>query len=543
MASTADSTHVIQQWKEDLKEIVFPELDRKSVKEEYLGSGLYGDTSIFRHNGVTYTAKKIHSRVFSTEDFRNKFSVGCLQLSTLRHPHVAQFLGVQITDSFAPILITEFYPLNFTICFQRYPDIPNYSRNLILLEVSLGLQYLHQLPIPVVHGHLCPNNILLTECLHVKISDSIRFDHTSTPSNAPYQPPEEGQVIAGDIFCLGDIILHIILQKEISPLEYKHHRNPENANEPVILKEIERRQKFLDEVEETHQLKTLVLRCLEEEPEERPITNKVSEQLRTYAEQNKPEYRNVLDMFIALGQLSLMKDTVSGLNDTVVAKDIEIEALKIQMEPHQLELQAKDEVITAQKKEVEGYKQVLQSKEGKIKAQETAVRAKEALIKAKDREIAAKKQILVAKEFLLNSTNKRVQVLEKHVKASRQNSGTQPLLPDAPREYKRRDSNSMMLSPNAIGGQKGSKGPATLPRNSNGASIGDSFTLPRTKSISNQTDPKLAKILARQHQKVDSEEGNQQQEPVVIRRRSKVVDHTTEELKNILMKRKSYLED
>lgn len=558
MASTADSTNISQEWKECLKDLVFPEPDPKSVKEEYLGSGLYGDTSIFNHNGVSYAAKKVNISVFSKDEFRKKFAPGCLQLSRLRHPHVAQFLGVLITDSFTPpILFTELYPLSLTTCFQRYPEIPDYSKYLILLEVSLGLRYLHQLPIPVIHGHLCPNNILLTEGLHVKISDSVRFGlETSTPSNSPYQPPEEGQVEAGDVFCLGDVVLHIILQKEVSPLEYKHHRNPANVNEPFILTEVNRRERFLIEVEETHQLKTLVLRCLDEEPEKRPTAHEVSNELSVCVKQYKPEYQNILDMFMALGQLSLMKETVSGMSETVIAKDDEIEAIKMQMEPFKLEVQAKEEVITTLKEEMDSYKQALQSKEGRVKAYETGIRAKEALIKAKDREIAAKKQVITTKESLLKSANKRIQVLEKHRRTSRKKGGPPPL-PELPSEPKYRESNSIQSSPESIksdGGLKPSKfyrGPLTSPQRGDGPKIQRSNSIGQA---TNQTDPRLAKILARQHQKLDDldcvhdkkplENGGQKEEPErPVWRRSRTMDSTTPELKKILQKRKSFVED
>lgn len=555
MASTADSIDLVQEWKQNLNELVFPEFDPKSVKEDYLGSGLYGDTSIFSHNDISYTAKKIHIGIFSQEDFRKNFIPGCLQLSRLRHPHVAQFLGVQITDSFTPpVLITEFYPLSLTTCFQNYAEIPDYSKYLILQEISVALKYLHQQPIPVVHGHLCPNNILLTEGLHVKISDCVNFDlEISDPSNSPCQPPEEKQMEAGDIFCIGDVILHVILQKEVSPLEYKHHRNPNNVNEPFILKEVDRRERFLDEVKETHQLKSLILRCLEEEPAKRPTVHEVSEELSACVKQYKPEYQNVLDMFIALGKLSLMQDTVSSLNSTVEAKNDEIEALKLQIEPHKLEVEVKEKVIAAQVEEMEGYKQTLQSKDGRIKAHESGIRAKDALIKAKDRELAARKKVISTKEVLLKSTSKRIEVLEKQVKTSRKKKGGTPSLPELCSEPKRRDS----ITDNTMsdGGLK----PSTPYRGSSTSPRGEGFKVQKsngTGQASKDTDPKLAKILARQHQKLEgldcvyenkeSKNRDQEEQPeylVRMRSNSKVTDSTTPELMKILNKRKSYVED
>ena len=545
MASTADSTSIVQQWKESLKDLVLPEFDQKSVKEVHLGSGQYGDTSIITCNGVSYAAKRIHISVFSKDEFRQKFAPGCLQLSTLRHPHVAQFLGVQITDAFTPpILFMELYPMSMATCFQRYPEIPDYSKYLIMIELSLGLDYLHKLPVPVVHGHLNPNNILLTEGLHVKIGDAVSFGFEATsPSNSPYQPPEEGPAEPGDVFCLGDIVLHVILQKEVSPLEYKHHRNPENVNEPVILTEVKRRERFLNEVEDTHQLKDLILRCLSEEPEKRPTAHDVYEELNKQLKEKKPEYENILDMFMALGQLSLMKEKVSIMTATMEAKEEEIEAVTMQMEPLKLEVQSKEEVMAMMKEEMEGYKLALKSKEGRVKAHETGLRAKDALIKAKDREIAAKKQAITSKESLLKSASKRIEFLEKQVKSPRK--GVPGSLPAATPEPRYRESSSALSSPDSLKSDGGLK-----PSKRWSASFGGEGVLLRSNTkASNQTDPMLAKILARQHQKLDDEDpeknslenGTESDRPVM--RRSRTMDTTTPELKRILERRKSFSED
>jgi len=550
MASTADSTSIIQQWKDNLEELVFPDFDPKLVKEEHLGSGFYGDTCSFLFNGVSYSAKKIYISVFSKDDFRQKFVSGCLQLSKLRHPHVSHFLGVHIVDAFTPpILFSELYPMSLRTCFQRYPEIPNFSKYQIMSEVSLGLDYLHHLPEPVVHGHLSPNNILLTEGLHVKLADAINFGiEISNPSNSPFQPPEESPMEAGDIFCLGDIILHILLQKEVSPLEYKHHRNPENANEPVILTEVKRRESFLNEVDDGHPLKELLLSCLNEDPEARPAIRSIADKLEMQLKEQKPEYENILDMFMALGQLALMKEKVDVMTSTMEAKEDEIEAIKQQMEPLKLEVQSKEEVVASLREEMEGYKIALKSKDGRVKAHETGLRAKDALIKAKDREIVAKKQVIGSKESLLKSASKRIEFLEKQVKSSRKGAPTSLASIAAEPRYRPEGNNSVQSSPDSTksdGSMKPSKrwsGSFTTE--------GGAFVRPNSSfnKANNQTDPKLAKILARQHKRLDevdpeNDTAEASDHPPVVMRRTRTMDSTTPELRKILEKRKSFSED
>lgn len=553
MASTADSTAIITEWKKDLEDLVIPDFDQNDVKQEELGNGLFGETNVVSFNGVSFSAKKIHITLFSKDEFRKNFANDCLLFSKLRHPHLVQFLGVQISDSFTPpVLITELYPLSLATCLQRYPAIPNHSKYSILLETAVGVSYLHNdVTPPVVHGHLCPNNILLTEGLHVKISDCIRFGiGTSTPSNSPYQPPEEAQVEAGDIFCLGDVMLYVALQKEVNPLEFKHHRNPDNKNEPVILTEIERRERFLKEMEETHQLKSSILKCLEEDPVQRPTAKEIIENLSKILKDLQPEYQNILEMFMALGQLSLMKDSVSSLQETVDAKEEEIEALKEQMEPLNTQLSAKEDIIRTLKEEIEGHKQALKNKEARVKAHETGVRAKDALIKAKDREISAKKQVIATKESLLKSSHKRIEVLEQHIKTSRKKNANPPPLPLISESSKYVVSRSLQASPEGVSsnslGESGLQSVKPYRGTSMSPIRNDGFRVQRSNTFTKQSaaDPKLAEILARQQKRINNTSDDAQVDPSPpMRKRSNTVDSSTPELRKILQKRKSFVED
>jgi serine/threonine protein kinase len=507
MASNADVTSIASEWKEQLEELMMEDFDASDVKEE-LGQGLYGETFVVSQNGAAFRTKKIHLSIFSKDEFRNNFTHDCLQMSRLRHPHLAPILGVQIEDSLSspPLLISEFYPLTLSSCLQKYPEMPSHSKYSILQETTVGIDYLHSLSPPVSHGHLTPNNILLTEGLHVKIADCVRFGLDLSPiPNSPYQAPEEVRGEAGDVFSLGDIMLHVALQREPSPLEYKHHRNLENKNEPVILTEIKRRDVFLLQVDDDNVLKSLVLQCLEEEPSQRPTPKTLIEELGAIVKEHEPEYHNVMEMFLALGQLALMKETVSSQELTVSAKEEEIEALKEQIEFLNEDIGAKGEAITAVQEEMEGYKKALQSKEGRIKAHETQVRSKESLLKAKDREIAAKKQTLASKEGLLKASHKRITALEQFVKASRKKGSNPPPIPPPDMRFMNGHGSSP-LSPESM---SGGYPPQTFPRPYRGLTSPMFSDAPKTlASTTKAADPQLAKILARRQKTIDENEDN-----------------------------------
>ena len=105
----------------------------------------------------------------------------------------------------------------------------------ILLDVSLGLRYLHSSKI--VHRDLSSNNILLTTLLRAKISDLgvakvVRTDSkkslTKIPGTADFMPPE-AQLdtpiynILLDVFSYGGVVLHTATQLWPTPSAVKQY--------------------------------------------------------------------------------------------------------------------------------------------------------------------------------------------------------------------------------------------------------------------------------------------------------------------------------
>ncbi len=593
MASNAESSTsspsftTTDEWKDSLKDLLLPSGAVEETREK-LACGTYADGGLIKLAGVTCVGKTIHTSIFATDNFRKQFSQKCLELGGLRHPHLVQLLGVQLNDAIAipPVLVFEHLPLSLSGCLQKYSHIPDHAAYTILLEVSLGLRYLHEQKPPLVHGHLNADNVLLTEALHVKLSDVVRFG-APVPSqpNAPYHPPEESPTESGDIFNFGDLILHIALQREPSPLKDKQHPKEDAPEEVVILSELEKREKFVSELGENHPLRELTSNCLQDEPSSRPNAASVAQEMEVVSSKHPPEHKNILDMFAVLGQLTLSKETVTSLNKALEAKQEEIEGLKDQIEPLKLELESKDQVLATQKQEVDGYKQALASKEGRIKAYETGLRAKEALAKAKDREIAAKKQDIAAKDNLLKAAHNRIEVLEHQVSSGKKKMVYPPRYsqsPSSPGPASDKGASPQGTVDDASGvvlrRNKGRLGRGNI---SSDGYMYQGFKIQRSHSMSHGDDytpgggrdPVLAKIFARQQQKIsDAEsldaikekkaaggaagggeageggsESEAQQDDANMSRetraQSSTRDEPTPELKRILDKRKSFLDD
>lgn len=577
MASNADPTppasSVLEEWTASLEDLIIPSSSLEGTTEK-LGSGSYAQTSVVKLSGVKCVSKTVHASVFAKDGFRTLFVDGCRKLGKLRHPNLVQLLGVQLSDDGTPpSLVFELLPLNLQSCLEKYPQFPKHEKYTLLLDVTRGLQYLHNKASPVVHGHISAKNVLLTSAMQAKISDLIRFETqgTITP-NLPYQPPEGMASTSGDIFCIGDLILQVILQKLPAPLEDKNHH--EDPGETTNLSEVQRRKRFFDSIGDgLDSVKDIAVKCLADDSSARPSPTALIEDLEKIVVSSHHEFHNMLDMTMALGQLTLNKETIDSLNRTAQSKEVEIEALKQQIVPLQQELDAKDEALEAQKQEVTAYKQALQSKEARIRAHESGNRAKEALIKAKDREIAAKKLDVAAKESLLRASHKRIEVLEQQVSAARRGEGV-PLSPASTTSETKLPSTSSVASNDGQGPPpkvtKDDSSDVVLRKNKGRKGrtiVSDGFAyqnsgLQRSKSMNvDDVDPALANILARQHQRIEDAENleaiqerktqNERKSssppPVAPKRAharsNSATSDASPELQKILEKRTSFVED
>ena len=178
--------------------------------------------------------------------------------------------------------------MSLTEYLEQYKMIPNHIKNSILLDVSLGLLYLHTQTPPIIHRDLKDSNVLLNSDMKAKIADlgeSCIFEPepakhymkiTTCPGTPAFIPPEALQSKDGytitidnfaklDVFSFGVLILYVYTQLWPKPYDIFNEHN-------VPRTEVQRRQHLLDKVDNVA-IKQLAKDCLNNLPECRPHTN------------------------------------------------------------------------------------------------------------------------------------------------------------------------------------------------------------------------------------------------------------------------------
>ncbi|XP_065896714.1 uncharacterized protein [Dysidea avara] len=281
------------------------------VKEDIqLGAGAYGIVFEVKYAGIVYAGKKVHPILLRTsreelERVKANFLHECQIWSTLRHPHIVQFIGAHYPagdQSGLPIIVMEKMSCSLRSLVNRYENIqsqvPLHLKLSILHGTSRGLWYLHDRHPPIVHRDLTPNNILLGSNLEGKISDlggakSLKDSEscrkmTKAPGTPHFMPPEalnDNPVYdtSLDIFSYGAVTLYVITQQWPEPKAKEEQFNPATGR-PELLSETERRQEYLNKMtastEGCTEIKRLVLSCLADNAAERPKAEDVFEIVR-----------------------------------------------------------------------------------------------------------------------------------------------------------------------------------------------------------------------------------------------------------------------
>ena len=302
-----------------------------------IGSGAYGSVEEVAIPGAICAAKKIHDFFQDTAQVSDatistattQFIRECQLMSTLRHPHIVQFLGVCFfPGSRLPALVMErlMTSLHDLLEPEVHPPPPPNSpkpffplclKESILYDVANGLTYLHEKSPPIIHRDLSAKNVLLNTAMVAKIADlgvarivpHVRAAATMTkgPGNIIYMPPEAMENKPGDenlpfeeqnkkskydvsidVFSFGVVAIFTLSQTFPCDLLAPNYRE---GRRHIARTELERRERYMRmiycQLRENHPLLQMIERCLDF-PEDRPSIRQVVHLL----EQARPEDRD-----------------------------------------------------------------------------------------------------------------------------------------------------------------------------------------------------------------------------------------------------------
>lgn len=305
--------------REAVKELLIADEDVEETDEE-IGRGQYSSVRIVKVNGLLCASKKLHKSYTDgkqqNDPMVQRFVEECMRMSKLRHPNIVQFMGVHFGKSPIPSLVMELMPTNLGSFLDDYRNVPNFVKNSILFDVSLGLLYMHKQNPPIIHRNLTVNSVLISNALHAKITDLgvakvLDIKHSSHPPRMSISPgssicmPPEACVEKPtydsklDIFSFGHMIVHVVIQRWPTPLP-KLCCTELAEMKSVQRTEIQRRENYIADMGSGNPLQKLAVLCLQDKPNLRPTTAAVAQEMQHLFLETPPIYSNPVEILEAL---------------------------------------------------------------------------------------------------------------------------------------------------------------------------------------------------------------------------------------------------
>ena len=284
------------------------------IKTSSLGVGSYGAVYRALCNELPCAAKIIHPTLFETHDpgarkIMEQFEQECQFLSSVRHPHIVQYLGVsRDPDSGLPVLLMELMDSSLTQFLEQSEEpLPYHIQVDLCHDVALALVYLHVNGI--IHRDLSSNNVLLigpgnrakvTDFGTLKLADANPrlTPMTMCPGTLVYMPPEaleDSPIYTNklDCFSFGVLDIQILTRKFPDPshrfktMEIDDPRFP-TGQIKVPVPEVERHQSHIEQVDPAHPLLPVALDCLKDRERMRPSAQELCHRLAALKE--TPQY-------------------------------------------------------------------------------------------------------------------------------------------------------------------------------------------------------------------------------------------------------------
>ena len=406
-------------------------LENVQISGTTIGVGSYGSVEEVVIPGAVCAAKRMHNflqdptqmpEAVIQKAFR-EFVQECQLMSTLRHPHIVQFLGVSfLPGSRLPALVMERLLTSLHEILdpepppETKPYIPVALKCSVLHDVAQGLSFLQNHSPPIIHRDLSARNVLLNSGMLAKIADlgvarivpSLRaVTMTKAPGASIYMPPGALEDVSRynvtiDIFSLGVLAIFTLSQTFPKPLSAAYM---DDSGMMVGRTELERRGNYMQQIHrllrEGHPLIQMIQHCLKNRIRERPTIHAVLaflEQARAEVQEDecdmsKLELVQTLRQKTQLigrreGETRSLSQQLAGKDLVIQSKDDEIQTLSQQLAGKELVVLIKDDVVRSKDDEIQTLSQqkdqIVRSKDDEIR---TLSQQKDQIVQSKDDEI------------------------------------------------------------------------------------------------------------------------------------------------------------
>jgi len=363
---------------DELQEYILKDVQRNGRQ---LGSGAYGSVEELEVNGVVVAGKKIHDVLVDpfnqgADAIRAQFVAECKIMSSLRHPHIVQFLGICFQEGTTlPVLVMEYLPQSLDALLEHRPNVPIAMKVAFLNDVAKGLAYLHSHEPPIIHRDLTARNVLLNSAMVAKITDfgvarivNVHGNQAASLTRAPgavvYMPPEADQSTASyntklDIFSYGVVMLFTITQvfpKDLEPATYM-----DRGTQALLARsEVDRRACYFemadrligDQTNPAHKLIELAEKCLHNDPAKRPTVTLLLTMLPDL-------HRQLPDEILGKDKLDLVA-LVREAGEEVLVKEEALQQQRQELEVHREQLASLKEELEAAVRENKETMELLQ---------------------------------------------------------------------------------------------------------------------------------------------------------------------------------------
>ena len=388
------------------------------LKDKQLGNGSYGAVYQAMCDLLPCAAKLLHPILIPRVDPgpevqtpRRQFEQECHFLSTMKHPHIVQYLGTtRDPESGLPVLLMELMDESLTHFLEQSQQPLFYHVEVNLChDIALALDYLHSNSI--IHRDLSGNNVLLIAGSRAKVTDfgmskllgmsTNPRTATKCPGAVVYMPPEalsDRPVYSTKIDCFSFGVLEIQIMTRQFPDPGPGTRAVEDPRSPVgrILMPIpdsERRKPHIDLIDPTHPLLQIALRCLSYSEGDRPTAQDLCQEIATLKE--APHYTQSLEHAQEGGRRGQSDETERQLREVREQTEQltqQNHVLQSQVEATTRELQQNNATIADKERENLQLRREVRTKDDTLAARQRAIQQLTHEARTKDDTLAARQR-------------------------------------------------------------------------------------------------------------------------------------------------------